>query len=83
VLGPGDVFGEAAFVTRRLSSETVVARKETTVKLLEENFLAVLWEICPELGGKFFYHLSCVLGARLTDLENAAEDGGGGGGGKE
>jgi CRP-like cAMP-binding protein len=67
VLGPGDVFGETAFLLRCPRTYHVDATADRTRLLaISERTLRDLATDCPTAGAKFFANLATVLSSRLV-----------------
>ena len=64
-LGPGEIFGEMAFVEDSGASASVVADEETEVEVIEGCFVQALLYSIPGFAGRFFHSLAVTLSHRL------------------
>ena len=67
MLGPGDVFGEIAFLTAGIRCASVAAAEESTVLVLNAKALDRLSTISPKVAVQFFRNLARILAIRLRD----------------
>jgi CRP-like cAMP-binding protein len=73
VLGPGECFGEFAFVDRKNSSATVAANEDSTLYALSHRDLDERLLVRPSTAAKIYKALLGILVSRFrnTDLELA------------
>ncbi len=73
VLGPGECFGEFAFVDRKPSSATVVAKEDSTLYALAHRDLDAKLQGSPSTAAKIYKSLLHILVSRFrnTDIEMA------------
>ncbi len=64
-LGPGEVFGEVAFVDNHPASATVIALEPSEVDLLERADVFSLLASVPGLSSRFYQSLAHKLAERL------------------
>jgi CRP-like cAMP-binding protein len=67
MLGPGDVFGEMAFLTEGIRCASVSAAEESTVLVLNAKALDRLSTVSPKVAVQFFRNLARILAIRLRD----------------
>ena len=67
MLGPGDVFGEMAFLTEGIRCASVAAAEESTVLVLHAKALDRLSTVSPKVAVQFFRNLARILAIRLRD----------------
>lgn len=67
ILGPGDVFGEVAFLTEGIRSSSVTAMEDATVLVLNARGLDRLLAAVPSVAAKVFRNLARILATRLRD----------------
>jgi CRP-like cAMP-binding protein len=66
-LGPGEIFGEMAFLESGVSSASVVAAENVETYAVEWSSLTDLFELFPHLGSRFYRSLAVNLSRRLRD----------------
>ena len=67
LMGPGDLFGEVAFLTGDLRTADVVVRSEhARVLCLSEKTLKTVSEGEPVLAARFFGNLARLLASRMS-----------------
>jgi extracellular factor (EF) 3-hydroxypalmitic acid methyl ester biosynthesis protein len=64
-LGPGEIFGEMAFIENAAASASVVAETEMVVDVLDLGVLGELFTNFPHLEARFFKSLALLLSQRL------------------
>jgi CRP-like cAMP-binding protein len=67
-LGPGEVFGEMAFLENGVASANVTASGELEVCAIEWSALQDLFELYPHMGSRFYRSLAVNLSRRLRDV---------------
>ena len=67
LLGPGDVFGEIAFLTEGIRCASVAAAEEATVLVLNAKALDRLAKVSPKVAVQFFRNLARIIAVRLRD----------------
>jgi CRP-like cAMP-binding protein len=67
VLGPGDIFGELAFLTNGLRSASVFAMSEGRLLVLNAQALDHLAAREPTAAAKFFRNLAGIVATRMRD----------------
>jgi CRP-like cAMP-binding protein len=67
-LGPGEVFGEMAFLENGVASATVVATGDLEVCAIEWSALHDLFELYPHMGSRFYRSLAMNLSRRLREV---------------
>ena len=67
LLGPGDVFGEIAFLTEGIRCASVAAAEESTVLVLNAKALDRLSKVSPKVAVQLFRNLARILAIRLRD----------------
>lgn len=65
ILGPGEVFGEMAFVSKSPRTAHVIARTDVQVLILTQSIFKRATKKIPEIVAKVLLNLSVVLVARL------------------
>ena len=74
-LGPGDYFGETAFLDAVSANATVVAESEADIMILRKDRIMPLFESHPDLFGRFFQSIALIISRRLRAVtESAAEE---------
>ena len=71
-LGPGDYFGETAFLDSISASATVVAEHETDLLILRKDRIIPLFESHPDLFGRFFQSIALIISRRLRAITQQA-----------
>ena len=71
-LGPGEIFGEMAFVEDRGASASVVADGAVEVDVIEGSYVQALLMSVPGLAARFFQSLAVTLSNRLRDTSDKA-----------
>jgi CRP-like cAMP-binding protein len=71
-LGPGEIFGEMAFVEDRGASASVVADGTVEVDVIEGGYVHALLMSVPGLAARFFQSLAVTLSNRLRDTSDKA-----------
>ena len=64
-LGPGEIFGEMAFVENAAASASVVAETDLVVDVLDLQILGEMFSNFPHLEARFFKSLALLLSQRL------------------
>ncbi len=72
-LGPGEVFGEMAFVDDLGASASVVAVDDVEVDVIEGHFMTALLFSVPGLAARFFHSLAVTLSLRLREMSHREE----------
>jgi CRP-like cAMP-binding protein len=67
LLGPGDVFGEIAFLTEGIRCASVAAAEQSTVLVLNAKALDRLSTVSPKVAVQFFRNLARIIAVRLRD----------------
>jgi CRP-like cAMP-binding protein len=67
LLGPGDVFGEIAFLTEGIRCASVAAAEEATILVLNAKALDRLAKVSPKVAVQFFRNLARIIAVRLRD----------------
>ena len=64
---PTEIFGEISFIQKNKTTAAVLAQsEEVEVLVIEGYYIKRLLEIHPELAGRFFHYICCVLQRRLN-----------------
>ena len=71
-LGPGDYFGETAFLDAVSANATVVAESEADIMILRKDRLMPLFESHPDLFGRFFQSIALIISRRLRAVTQIA-----------
>ena len=66
-LGPGEIYGEMAFLENGVASASVVAVDSVEAFAVEWSSLTDLFELFPHLGSRFYRSLAVNLSRRLRD----------------
>lgn len=68
-----NMFGEISFLEGGKASASVVCNKDdTSIAIIEDYWLDVVFSYYPEIAGKFYHYLANVLSKRLKQRESAA-----------
>lgn len=71
--GADNLFGEISFLEGGKASASVVCNKDdTSIAIIEDYWLDVIFQYYPEIAGKFYHYLANVLSKRLKQRESAA-----------
>lgn len=65
LFGPGQVFGELAFLNRRARTADVIARTDASLLVITQTFLRKSLQQSPDITARFLLNLSLVLCDRL------------------
>jgi len=71
-LGPGEMFGETAFVSPQPATAAVIAAEDAELMVLTPARLAPLFRETPGLAGRFFQSIALVLSRRLRHFNEQA-----------
>jgi len=71
-LGPGELFGEMAFVEERGASASVVADGTVEVDVVDGSHVHALLMSVPGLAARFFQSLAVTLSNRLRETSEKA-----------
>ncbi len=63
--GKGEIFGEIAFLTKKVRSANVVALTELELLIITKPFLQKIMKNMPDIAAKILYNLSIILSERL------------------
>ena len=67
-----NMFGEISFLEGGKASASVVCNKDdTSIAIIEDYWLDVVFSYYPEIAGKFYHYLANVLSKRLKQRETA------------
>eukprot|EP01127_Copromyxa_protea_P004128 TRINITY_DN1397_c0_g1_i4.p1 TRINITY_DN1397_c0_g1~~TRINITY_DN1397_c0_g1_i4.p1 ORF type:complete len:1144 (-),score=169.73 TRINITY_DN1397_c0_g1_i4:38-3469(-) len=72
VLQMEDVIGEVEIIEGSASQTSVTAVTTTTVQAVEAYFLNILFQHHPEIAGRFYHYISCLLASRLVSMNSLA-----------
>ena len=64
-LGPGEIFGEMAFIENAAASASVVAETDMVVDVLDLQILGEMFSNFPHLEARFFKSVALLLSQRL------------------
>ena len=73
-LGPGEIFGEVAFVEDSGASASVVVEETVEVDVIEGAYVQALMYSVPGLAARFFQSLAVTLSQRLREASGPAVD---------
>src|SRR5882724_9353380 len=66
-IGPGQIFGEMAFLENSIASATVRAEEEVQAYAIDWSALGDLFELFPHMASRFYRSLAVILARRLRD----------------
>jgi len=66
-----DSFGEISFLKGGAGTASVIADEDSEMYVINGAYLNILFVRQPDLAGRFFHHMSCLLSVRLKKREKA------------